>query len=227
MNIRKTAMIFSGLTLAAALSFSTALADSATVTAEKSANIRSGAGMNHSVIGWAMNGETFEALGNSGNWVKIEMVNGKIGYIHSSMLSVDAPSASETLHVTAEKSANVRDKASMSGKVIGWAMKGDAVIVLEKGDKWTKVELENGKVGYIHSSLLGKEASSAPSEGKTAKIIAEKSANVRDKAGMSGKVIGWAMKDEVVTILEEGSKWHKVELEDGTVGYIHHSMLSK
>ncbi len=227
MSIKKTAMIFSGLTLAAALSFSTALADSATVTAEKSANIRAGAGMKHPVIGWAMKGETFETLGESGNWVKIEMVNGEVGYIHSSMLNIDKPSAPETLLVTAEKSANVRDKAGMSGKVIGWAMHGDSVIVLEKGDKWHKVELENGKVGYIHSSLLGKEASSAPSEGKTATVIAEKSANVRDKAAMSGKVIGWAMKDDTVTVLERGSKWHKVELEDGTVGYIHHTMLSK
>ncbi len=227
MNIKKTAMIFSGLALSAALSFSTALADSATVTAEKSANIRAGAGMKHPVIGWALKGETFETLGESGNWVKVEMVNGEIGYIHSSMLKIKESSAPEILHVTAEKSANVRDKASMSGKVIGWALKGDSVTVLEKGDKWTKVELKNGKIGYIHSSLLGKEASSAPSEGKTATVIAEKSANVRDKAGMSGKVVGWALKGDTVILLEEGSKWHKVELEDGTVGYIHHTMLSK
>jgi len=227
MNIKKTMTMVSALTLAASLSFSGALADSAAVTAEKSANIRSGAGMNHPVIGWAMKGDILETLGESGNWVQVEMKNGKTGYIHSSLLSIKAPEASQTLKVTAEKSANVRDKASMSGKVVGWAMHGESVIVLEKGAKWTKVELENGTVGYIHSSLLGKEAASAPSESKTAKITAEKSANVRAEAGMSGKVIGWAMKDETVTILEEGSKWLKVELESGLIGYIHHSMLSK
>lgn len=33
-------------------------------------------------------------------------------------------------------------------------MRGDTVTVLEKGVKWTKVELETGKTGYIHNSLL-------------------------------------------------------------------------
>ncbi len=228
MNFKKTGIVLSALTLSAALS-SFALADTATVTAEKSANIREGAGTKHKVIGWAMRGDTFETLGTSGNWTKVQLDNGKEGYIYTKLLNTESSASGETAAVTAEVSANVRDNASMSGKVIGWAMNGEKVTVLEKGSKWTKVELANGTVGYIHNSLLGDKAPSAPStpsDKETAVITAEVSANVRAKASMNGSVIGWAMKDDEVTVLEKGSKWTKVELEDGTVGYIHNSMLS-
>ncbi len=223
MKMKKPMMILTGLTLAASLSVSSALADSATVIAEKSANIRSGAGMNHPVIGWAMKGDTLETLGTTGNWTKVEFKNGKEGYIYTSLLSISASKPSlGSATVTAEKSANVRSEASMKGKIIGWAMKGDRLTILEKGAKWTKVELKNGKVGYVHNSLLGGSASAPAS---TATIIAEKSANVRSEANMKGKVIGWAMKGDSVIVLEKGAKWTKVKLENGKVGYIHNSLL--
>ena len=86
MNIKKTMTMVSALTLAASLSFSGALADSAAVTAEKSANIRSGAGMNHPVIGWAMKGDTVTVLHKGAKWSKVKLSGGTVGYIHNSML---------------------------------------------------------------------------------------------------------------------------------------------
>lgn len=225
MKLRKSMMLLSGLALAASLSVSPALADSASVTAEKSANIRSGAGMNHPVIGWALRGDTLETLGTSGNWTKVALKNGKEGYIYTSLLSIgnaSTPSAGETAKVTAEKSANLRSEPN--GKVIGWAMGGDTVTVLEKGAKWTKVELKNGKKGYIHNSLLNDSASAEkPSAGTTATVTAEVSANLRSEP--NGKVIGWAMSGDTVTVLDKGAKWTKVELESGKTGYIHNSLL--
>ncbi len=227
MNISKSVKLLSGLTLAAALTVSTALADSATVTAEKSANIRDKASMSGKVIGWAMHGDQLETLGTAGNWTKVALKGGKEGYIYTALLSSgasSAPSVQGTAKVTAEISANIRDKASMSGKVIGWAMKDETVSILEKDGKWSKVQLESGLTGYIHNSLLNGKAS-APSVQSTAKVTAEVSANIRDTASMSGKVIGWAMKDETVSVLEKGGKWSKVQLENGLTGYIHNSLL--
>ncbi len=228
MNLKKTGILFSALALTASLSCA-ALADSATVTAEVSANIREGAGMKHKIIGWAMKGDTFEVLGENGNWTRVQLENGKEGYIYTKLLDSDTASTTKTAFIIAETSANVRDQASMNGSIIGWAMNGDSVSVLEAGSKWSKVELSNGITGYIHNSLLGDKAPSAPStpSGKdSAAIIAEVSANIRAEASMNGEVIGWAMKNDTATVLEKGSKWTKVELADGTIGYIHNSMLS-
>ncbi len=228
MNLKKTGILFSALALTVSLS-SAALADSVTITAEKSANIREGAGTKHKVIGWAMHGDTFESLGETGNWTKVQLKNGKEGYIYTNLLKSNAGTPAKTAFVIAETSANVRDKADMSGSIIGWAMSGDSVSVLEKGNKWSKVELKNGITGYIHNSLLGDKAPSTPStpsEEDTAVITAEVSANVRAKASMNGKVIGWAMHGDSVTVLEKNGNWVKVELADGTTGYIHNSMLT-
>ena len=153
MNIKKTGILLSAMALCASLS-ATALADSATVTAEVSANIRDKAGMNGKIIGWALNGDTFETLGTSGNWTKVQLKNGKEGYIYTKLLGSQSASAGKSATVTAEVSANIRDKAGTSGKVIGWALHGDTVTVIEEGSKWSKVELDDGTVGYIHNSLL-------------------------------------------------------------------------
>lgn len=225
MNIKKTGILLSAMALCASLS-ATALADSATVTAEVSANIRDKASMSGKIIGWAMHGDTFETLGTTGNWTKVQLANGKEGYIYTKMLGTQSAPTGRTAVVTAEISANIRDKASMSGKIIGWAMHGDAVTVIEESGSWSKVTLENGTTGYIHTSLLGKNEASSPTDKKTAVVTAEISANVRAKASMNGSVIGWVMKEDTVILLEQGSKWSKVELADGTVGYIHNSMLS-
>ena len=67
----------------------------------------------------------------------------------------------------------------------------------------------------------------AEAEVKTATVTAWKSANVRAGAGMNSTVLGWAMHDEVVTVLEEGAVWTKIEQANGTVGYIYNGLLSK
>jgi len=230
MNMKKSITLLSGLALAISLPVSSALADTATVTAEKSANIRAGAGMNHPVIGWAMKGDTLETLGETGKWTRVQLKGGKEGYIYTSLLSTGSTggsSVSSTATITAEKSANVRAEANTKSAVIGWAMKGDKVTVLEKGAKWSKVQLKNGKVGYIHNSFIGGASSegSGESTAATATITAEKSANVRAEASAKSDIVGWAMKGDKVTVLEKGAKWSKVQLKNGKVGYIHNSFI--
>ena len=62
--------------------------------------------------------------------------------------------AAETLVVTAEVAANVRCGAGMQYAPIEWAEGNEVVTIVEKGDYWTKVELNNGVVGYIYNDLL-------------------------------------------------------------------------
>lgn len=224
MNMKKSITLLSGLALAISLPVSSALADTATVTAEKSANIRAGAGMNHPVIGWALKGDTLETLGETGNWTRVQLKNGKEGYIYTALLNGNPTgSVSSSATITAEISANVRAEASVKSEVIGWALKGDKVTVLEKGEKWSKVQLKNGKIGYIHNSFIGGASSEGSGEtsGTGATITAEVSANVRAEASAKSKVIGWAMKGDKVTILEKSGNWYKVQLKNGKTGYIH------
>ncbi len=60
---------------------------------------------------------------------------------------------------------------------------------------------------------------------ETMAISAEVAANVRASASMNGKIIEWAAAEEVVTVVEKGIFWTKVELHDGTIGYIWNGLL--
>ncbi len=219
MNMKKTVSLLSGLVLAVSLPVASALADSATVTAAKSANVRAEASAKAAVVGWAMKGDTVEVLGVDGQWTRVQLKSGKTGYIHSSFLKKDGAAPAQTgvaATVSAAKSANVRAEANAKAKVVGWAMKGEQVTVLGTNGKWSQVRLKNGKTGYIHSSLLGGAAA-----GQTATIIAPKSANIRAEASAKAKIIGWAMKGDRFPLLEKSGKWVKVQLKNGKTGYIH------
>lgn len=62
--------------------------------------------------------------------------------------------AAETLVITDCVVANVRSGPGMQYAPIDWAAASDVVTIVEKGDYWTKVELDNGVIGYIFNGLL-------------------------------------------------------------------------
>ncbi len=222
MKYAKPITLISGLVLALSLPVSSALADSATVSAEKSANVRSGAGMNHPVIAWAMKGDSVEVLGTSGKWTQVQLKTGKTGYIYSSLLSAGAastpstPSTSGQATIQAEKSVNVRSGAGMNHPVVAWAMKGDTVTVLETSGKWSKVQLKSGKTGYIYSSYLQTNAAT----------VTTGDVHLRSGAGTKYSVLAILKKGTPVTVLEKSGKWIKVSA-NGQTGYIHSAYCSK
>ncbi|MBI5426710.1 MAG: SH3 domain-containing protein [Nitrospinae bacterium] len=50
--------------------------------------------------------------------------------------------------------ANVRDKGSMSGKVLFTVKRGDTVAVLGKEDNWSRIRVKDGRTGWVYSALL-------------------------------------------------------------------------
>jgi len=130
--------------------------------------------------------------------------------------------------------------------IMCYRLKGEGAKDLAIGDTITvtgtlknykgTIEFDSGCV--VSEIVKGEAAAEAPAETtetateaveevKTATVTAWKSANVRSGAGMEFSVLNWAMHDEVVTVLEDGDVWTKVEQANGTVGYIHNSLLTK
>lgn len=59
----------------------------------------------------------------------------------------------KVIHYVRVDRANVRDKPSKEGKVITVVAKGEKIVVIEKNQEWTQVDLL-GKVGWIATDLL-------------------------------------------------------------------------
>lgn len=59
----------------------------------------------------------------------------------------------QLIHYINVSLANIREQPSMQAKIIGGAGKGERLIILEKRDGWTQVDM-GGKKGWVATRLL-------------------------------------------------------------------------
>jgi len=59
----------------------------------------------------------------------------------------------QVFHYVNVSFANIREKPSTQSKIVGGAGKGERLVILEKGEHWTQVDL-GGKKGWIATRLL-------------------------------------------------------------------------
>ena len=154
-------------------------------------------------------------------------VNGKTGYMMTKYL---APTGSSTMYVRTNTGVglNLRTAPSMSGDIITSFQPGTAVTVLKKGRGWYYVSV-GGEKGYMGSQYLSASAQeatrpwAAPHTGSfQAKLVnpnGGRIVNFRQGAGLNARIICAYPVGTLVTVLEEGSNWCKVEI-DGQKGYV-------
>ncbi|MCM3740725.1 N-acetylmuramoyl-L-alanine amidase [Oceanobacillus luteolus] len=88
---------------------------SITVT-ESSVNIRSGPGLDYRVVAGTSQGETFNAIDHSGEWIQISLSNGQTGWIASWLTdSIQSPKEQKNRTNTAAQSSSI---GSLSGYTI-------------------------------------------------------------------------------------------------------------
>jgi SH3 domain protein len=69
-------------------------------------------------------------------------------------LLVALPAAAEPAWVSGEVKLNLRSGAGNQYRILGLLKTGDAVQVLERGEKWTKVRTATGEAGWIPGGYL-------------------------------------------------------------------------
>ncbi len=190
------------------------------------------------------------ATANGYSWDKVRLSNGTVGYVATNYLSAvkansssssSSTSSSEKVKVNASN-VNVRKSATTSSSKITTLAKNTVVTRLQKnvayknGYYWDKIQLSNGKTGYMASKYLtvvssSSSSNSSSSSGEKVKINASR-VNVRKSATTSSGVIKTLSKNTVVTRLQKkvayknGYYWDKVKLSDGKIGYIASKYLS-
>lgn len=150
------------------------------ISASPRLNIRSGTGVNYSIVGKANNGEIVELLEKSSNgWFKVKMSNGVVGWGSSSYIvetnqssndsniNTQEPSTSTPIQgkrgkIKANPRLNIRSGAGTTYSVIGNANNGDIVDLLEKSSNgWYKIKLQNGIVGWGSGDYIVETAESS------------------------------------------------------------------
>ena len=59
----------------------------------------------------------------------------------------------QLIHYVNVSFANIREQPSKKSKIVGGAGKGERLIILEKGERWSQVDM-GGKKGWIATRLL-------------------------------------------------------------------------
>ena len=216
-----------------------------------SVNMRSGPGTGYALVGTIAKGIQVEVLDQMNGWYYVRLANGNTAYIIEKYLSVDktessqSPTQSPTQSVTptptpdtsastgkqqgkianCQESVNLRSGPGTGYKLLGKINKDTVVGIISLDNGWYNIRLENGDTAYVLSTYV-KLLSSEQSVSLKATINCVNAVNVRKGASSSTEKVGALKKGSTVTVLGfEAEEWYKVELEDGTVGYIFHDYI--
>ena len=214
-----------GLSAAAVLT----LTSTAALAASDSALVKGGAlnlretpSIASKVLGQFPTGTLVEVTGYHGDWYEVE-VNGLNGYMMSRFLSGDLSQQTATVRTNSGVGLNVREEPGMDGAILTSVKNGATVTVTQKGSNWSRVSVD-GVEGFMATEFLrfGSTGSGAVS-GRKAIVTNPRDTqvlNLRQQPSLDAKVLSYYRNGAVVTILESGKEWHKVQTADGSIGYM-------
>ena len=189
-----------------------------------SLNLRKTASLTSQVLGQFPTGTLVEITETGDEWHKV-LVNGQSGYMMAKYLNTKEGSTQATVRTNTGIGLNLREEPRLSGTIITSFKPGTEVNVLQKGSIWSRVEVD-GKEGFMASAYLNfgsQEAAKPDATGRIALVSNPRDTqvlNLRKEASLDAAVLGQYRNGVRVTILEEGKTWHKVQVEDGKLGFM-------
>ena len=211
------------------------------VNVSSSLNVREGASTSSKVIGSLSGNSKVTIVGEEGAFYKIEY-KGSHGYVAKEYVkdvtensnsnqgtqTPEKPSIPENTEkigiVNVSSSLNVRERASISSKVIGSLSGNTKVTIVGEEGAFYKIEYR-GSHGYVakeyvkdvtesNNSNQGTQTPEKPSipenSKKTGVVTASKGLNVRKEANTSSKIIGILNSGESVEIIGEENGFYKI-----------------
>jgi uncharacterized protein YgiM (DUF1202 family) len=192
-----------------------------------SLNIRSGPGLNHSVIGSLSKNAVVTVLSAENGWAKINY-NNRTAYISLQYITSLKREATTTYIVNAAV-LNVRSQAGMHGNIIGSLSRGQAVVSQGEQNGWLQIRY-NGKTAYIKkdytigSSDAVKQASYKTFTPGNYRIDAS-ALNIRSGPSTSSSIVGKVWKGEVLYATAETNGWLQVK-HNGKTAYVSKAYVS-
>ena len=217
-----------GLSLAALTLTASALAETSDSALVKGGrlNLRQEPSLSAKVLGQFPTGTLVEIVEAGADWHKVE-VNGKEGYMMAKFLNNGVHEQTAIVRTNTGIGLNLREEPHTEGAIITSAKNGAEVVVLQKGADWCRV-LVGGEEGFMSTQYLKFSGQSSSLNGRVAVVTNPKDTqvlNLRQAASLDAKVIDYYRNGVKVTILQSGKTWHKVQVEDGKIGYMMNKFL--
>lgn len=187
-------------------------------------NLRETASLTAKVLGQYPTGTLVEIVESGSEWHKVS-VGGQQGYMMAKYLSTENGDTAATVRTNTGIGLNLREEPSLQGTIITSYKPGTKVTVLQRGKSWSRVKVDSreGFMATQYLSFSGQGGTGSSATGKVAVVNNPKDTqvlNLRQEASLDAKVLSYYRNGVKVTILEEGKTWHKVQVEDGRIGYM-------
>ena len=215
-----------GLSAAAVLTLTAsaglaATADSALVQGGR-LNLRETPALTGKVLGQFPTGTLVEIISAGDEWHQVE-VDGQEGFMMAKYLNTAMNSQTATVRTNSGIGLNLREQPDMDGAILTSVKNGGEIVVLQRGKEWSRVEV-GGQEGFMATRFLHfGNAPVKPSTGKLAVVSNPRDTqvlNLRQSPSLDAKVLDYYRNGVEVTILSAGDTWHKVQVEDGKIGYM-------
>lgn len=210
-------------------------------------NVRSGPGVNYSVLAKLYNGNSVAAIGrNSANtWLKVRLSGGQEGWANAALVYlnvaigslpvVDAPAAPGPTAIVAAGELNVRSGPGTGYSVLATLRNGDNVTLLARNSAttWVKVRTAANVEGWVNVSLLYQNLAigslpvvDVPTQYSTA-TVASASLNLRYGPGTGYGIITVLGSGQTVEMIGRtaNSAWVQVRLYTGWVGWVSAALI--
>lgn len=185
-------------------------------------NLRETASLDAKVLGQYPTGTLVEIIKAGSEWHRVS-VNGKTGYMLAKYLNSADSAISATVRTNTGTGLNLREQPNMNGTIIMAVKNGQSVSVLQKSSPWSRVKVGN-REGYVATKYLNFGSSSGSVSGTAAVVHNPKSTqvlNLRREPNLDAQVLAYYHNGTKVTILGNvDSKWVKVQVTDGKIGYM-------
>ena len=212
-----------GLSAALVLTASAALADTADSALVQGGklNLRETPSLSAKVLGQFPTGTLVEIIESGDEWHHVE-VGGQEGYMMAKYLNTGVKEQTATVRTNTGIGLNLREEPDTSSAIITSVKNDETVTVLQKSAEWCRVSV-NGQEGFMSTRFLAFAKAPAASAGKVAVVNNPRDTqvlNLRATASLDAKVLDYYRNGVKVTILSAGDAWHKVQVEDGKIGYM-------
>ncbi|TCI41555.1 hypothetical protein EVJ27_13680 [Exiguobacterium sp. SH3S2] len=202
-----------------------------TYKTKENLNLRSAASWSGKVLFTIPKNKEVTYVSKSGSWYRVTY-NGKTGYVASNYLTQVKPTTVKPVTPTAKKyyyttvNLNLRDKNSLSGKVIATLLTNKQVEFISAHGDWYKVKYE-GKIGYVSKKYLTEKTPTSTTKPVQADedysieyeavVTAMPSLNVRSTPQVTtSNQIGTVLFNQIIGVIEHvNDSWVKIEFALG------------
>lgn len=145
-----------------------------------------------------------------------------LGLVASSMASVDAYAQRDGV---SSSNLNIRSGPTVNSKKITTIKKDTLCEILEEKNKWYKVRLDNGTIGWCSAKYMQEVVNK--NEGFEGKVTASV-LNLRSGPSTNYRVVKKLNKNTNINVIETlPNGWLKIKLSNGSTGYVSAKYISK